>query len=182
MEFHAQLSWAWKMFYKHGAWSLSVYCTSLLKTLWEKEKLLVTSNFSFSHSVFYPFEELSTIFIKFEIVVCKFFQFGSVWNLSFGKGVKRLFLKNGSTFLIKQARLHRHELNAKLHNKYTETSGYNTKVFFVFCRAHFLWLSHNGTSVYVSACVRPDVHPDLSAPWLLYLWVDFKSIWHNCSP
>ena len=29
--------------------------TSLLKTLWEKEKLLVTSNFSFSHSVLYPF-------------------------------------------------------------------------------------------------------------------------------
>ena len=26
-----------------------------LKTLWEKEKLLVTSNFSFSHSVFYLF-------------------------------------------------------------------------------------------------------------------------------
>ena len=26
--------------------------TSLLKTLWEKEKLLVMSNFSFSHSVF----------------------------------------------------------------------------------------------------------------------------------
>ena len=29
--------------------------TSLLKTLWENEKLLVTSNSSFSHSVFYPF-------------------------------------------------------------------------------------------------------------------------------
>ena len=29
--------------------------TSLLKTLWEKEKLLVTINFSFSHSVFYLF-------------------------------------------------------------------------------------------------------------------------------
>ena len=29
--------------------------TSLLKTLWEKEKLLVKSNFSFSHSVFYLF-------------------------------------------------------------------------------------------------------------------------------
>ena len=28
--------------------------TSLLKTLWAKEKLLVTSNFSFSPSVFYP--------------------------------------------------------------------------------------------------------------------------------
>ena len=29
--------------------------TSLLKTLWGEEKLLVTSNFSLSHSVFYPF-------------------------------------------------------------------------------------------------------------------------------
>ena len=35
-------------------WFLRVCRTSLLKTLWEKEKLLVTSNFSFSHSVFYP--------------------------------------------------------------------------------------------------------------------------------
>ena len=52
--------------------------TNLFKTLWEKEKLLVMSNFSFSHSVFYPFEELSSIFIKFKIVVCKLFQFGRV--------------------------------------------------------------------------------------------------------
>ena len=44
----------------------------------EKEKLLVTSNFYFSHSVFYPFGELSAIFIKLEIVVCKLFQFGRV--------------------------------------------------------------------------------------------------------
>ena len=29
--------------------------TILLKTLWDKEKLLVTSNFSFSHSDFYLF-------------------------------------------------------------------------------------------------------------------------------
>ena len=36
-------------------WFLRVCSTSLAKTLWEKEKLLVTSNFSFSHSVFYPF-------------------------------------------------------------------------------------------------------------------------------
>ena len=43
--------------------------TSLLKTLWEKEKLLATSNFSFSHSVFYPFGKLSAIFINFKIVV-----------------------------------------------------------------------------------------------------------------
>ena len=55
---------------------LRVCSTRLLKTLWEKEKLLIMSNFSFSHSVFYPFEELSSIFIKFEIVVCKL----SVWK------------------------------------------------------------------------------------------------------
>ena len=33
-------------------WLLRVGSTSLLKTMWEKEKLLVTSNFSYSHSVF----------------------------------------------------------------------------------------------------------------------------------
>ena len=43
--------------------------TRPLKTLREKEKLLVTSNFSFSHGVFYPLGELSAIFIKFEVVV-----------------------------------------------------------------------------------------------------------------
>ena len=59
-------------------WFLCVCRTSLLKTLWEKEKLLVTSNFSFSHCVFYLFGELSAIFIKSEIVVCKLFQFGRV--------------------------------------------------------------------------------------------------------
>ena len=46
------------------------------KTLWEKEKLLVTSNFSFSHNVFYTVGELLAIYIKFEIVVCKLFHFG----------------------------------------------------------------------------------------------------------
>ena len=59
-------------------WFLRVCSTSLLETLREKEKLLVTSNFSFSHSVFYPFQELSAIFIKFKIVVCKLFQLGRV--------------------------------------------------------------------------------------------------------
>ena len=36
-------------------WFLRVYSTCLLKTLGKKDKLLVTSNLSFSHSVFYPF-------------------------------------------------------------------------------------------------------------------------------
>ena len=49
----------------------SIYRASFLKTLWEKEKLLVTSNFSFSYSVFYAFGQLSAIFIKFKIVACK---------------------------------------------------------------------------------------------------------------
>ena len=59
-------------------WFLRVSSTSLLKTLWEKEKLLVMSNFSFAQSVFYLFGKLSAIFIKFEIVICKLFQFGTV--------------------------------------------------------------------------------------------------------
>ena len=45
------------------------------------------SNFSFSHSVFYPYRELSAIFIKFEIVICKLFQFERVNILPFGKGL-----------------------------------------------------------------------------------------------
>ena len=44
----------------------------------EKEKLLVTSNFSFSHSIFYSLGELSAIFMKLKIVVYKLFEFGTV--------------------------------------------------------------------------------------------------------
>ena len=35
-------------------WFLRICSTDLLQTLWKKEKLLVMSNFSFTHSVFYP--------------------------------------------------------------------------------------------------------------------------------
>ena len=38
--------------FRNKPWFLSVCNTNLLKTQWEKEKLLVTSNFSFFHSVF----------------------------------------------------------------------------------------------------------------------------------
>ena len=54
-------------------WFLLNCSTSLLKTLWEKEGLLVTSNFSFSLSVFYQFGQLSAFFIKSKIVLCKVF-------------------------------------------------------------------------------------------------------------
>ena len=71
------------------SWFLHVCSRSLWKTLWEKEKLLATSNF-FSHSVFYAFGKLSAIITIFKVVVCKLFQCGRVSNLSFGKGLTKL--------------------------------------------------------------------------------------------
>ena len=53
---------------------LHICRTSLKKTLWEKEKLL-------SHRVFYPLDELFTIFIKFIIVTSKLFQIGRCLSL-----------------------------------------------------------------------------------------------------
>ena len=101
--------------FQNKPWFLHVCSTSLLKTLWEEEKLLMMSNFSFSHSVFYPFGELSARFINFKIVVCNLFQFGRVQTLSFGKGIRvifklrALFCNEGmpKTVLIKQIVLDR---------------------------------------------------------------------------
>ena len=72
-------------------WFLRVCSASFLKTLWEKEKLLVKSNFSFSHSVFYQSGELSAIVIKFEIIVCKLFQFGKSLKFVIWERVKDIF-------------------------------------------------------------------------------------------
>ena len=87
-------------------WFLRACSTSLLKTRWEKEKLLTTSNFSFSHSVFYLLWELSAFFIKFEIVVCKLFEFGTVWNLLFGKGLNSLLLERSDDLSNKYVNCH----------------------------------------------------------------------------
>ena len=54
-------------------WFLRVCSKSLLKTLWEKEKLLVIF-----HSVFYLFGDFSAIFNKLDILGCKLFQFESL--------------------------------------------------------------------------------------------------------
>ena len=51
---------------------------SLLKTLWEKEKMLVTSIFSFSHNVFYPFQNKFQFFSHVYFVVFQCFHFGPV--------------------------------------------------------------------------------------------------------
>ena len=69
---------------------LRVCFTSVLKTLWENEKLLVRSNFSFSHCVFYPLGELSVFYIEFKIVVCKLFQSGRVQRFVVWERVKSI--------------------------------------------------------------------------------------------
>ena len=48
----------------------------LLKTLWEKEKMLVTSIFSFSHKVFYSSQHKFQFLSQIYFVVCKCFEFG----------------------------------------------------------------------------------------------------------
>ena len=69
------------------SWFLPVCSISLLKTLRVKRRNCSKCTiFPFS-SVFYPFEEVSAIFIKVIIVVCKLFQFRRVLILLFGKGL-----------------------------------------------------------------------------------------------
>ena len=67
-------------------WFLRVCSTSLLKTMGKKEKLLVMSNFSFFHTVFYPFEELSAIFIKFKLLFANSFSLENSKICCLGKG------------------------------------------------------------------------------------------------
>ena len=78
---------------------------SFENTVGERKKLLIMGNFPFSHNLSYPFGELSAIFIEFEIVVCKHFQFLRVQNLSFGnellkKKKKMSFCTNTVLFKI----------------------------------------------------------------------------------
>ena len=73
---------------------------SLGSKLWEKEKLLVTSNFSFSHSFFYQFGELSAIFLKLKLSSANSFSSKESKNLSFGKELTTL-MKNVENILGK---------------------------------------------------------------------------------
>ena len=70
-------------------WFMCVCSKSLLKTLWKKEKLLATSNFSLSHSVFPPV--WITFFHGHQIYSCCL-QTLSVWKFLSG-----LFLPLTST-------------------------------------------------------------------------------------
>ena len=53
---------------------------SLLKTSWEKEKMLVTSIFSFFYNVFYPIKDRNYHLSYIYFVVCKCFQFSYIQN------------------------------------------------------------------------------------------------------
>ena len=47
---------------------------SLLNTLWEKDKMLVNSIFSFSHNVFYPSQNTFQSFSHVYFIICTCFQ------------------------------------------------------------------------------------------------------------
>ena len=57
---------------------LRVCSINLLKTLWEKEKMLLMNNITFSYSFFYPFGKFSTIFINLKIIVCSLLLWKSI--------------------------------------------------------------------------------------------------------
>ena len=67
-------------------WFSRVCSTSPLKTPWEKEKLLVTSNFCFSLSVFYPFGEPSVILLNLNCSSAHLFSLEESKICRFGKG------------------------------------------------------------------------------------------------
>ena len=59
----------------------------ILKTQWEKEKLLATSNFSFSHRVCYQFGGLSAIFIQSDLLSTNSFSMEESKKFLFDKGL-----------------------------------------------------------------------------------------------
>ena len=70
-------------------WFIRLCSTSLLRNTVRKGEIArINKQFAPFPSVFYPIRELSSIFIKFEIVVCKPFQFGRSLKFVVWQGVK----------------------------------------------------------------------------------------------
>ena len=67
---------------------LRVCSTSLLKTIREKEKLLVKSNFSLSHTGFTRLENFLPFISSLKLSHANSFSFERAKNLSFGKGLR----------------------------------------------------------------------------------------------
>ena len=68
------------------------YSTSLLKLLWEKETLLLSSNVSFSHSVFYLFEDLLPFSSDLKLSSASSFTLEESKICRLGKGRIQFFL------------------------------------------------------------------------------------------
>ena len=70
----------------------------VLKTLWKKEKMLVTSIFSFSHNLFNPtgtiFQPLRLIYFVVDLF---FYNFDKFTILSFEKGLQFYYVACGYT-------------------------------------------------------------------------------------
>ena len=109
---------------------LHICSGGLFKTIWEKEKLLVTSHYSISHSVFNPLENFD-IFIEFKIVICKLFHFETVENLFFGIGLNLILIKHSShNYVLQRYVANISGLKKKCWISKTKDSGYippNTK-------------------------------------------------------
>ena len=68
---------------------LTAPARKLLKTLREKEKIQVTSIFSFSQNFFHPYKiQISDHFGHICFVICKCFRFGVVQIFAFGKSLQ----------------------------------------------------------------------------------------------
>ena len=67
-------SWSSFNLFPHNDTFWRPWETSFLKTLWEKEKMLVTSNFSFSHSVFYRWNNFLPFSSNFKLSSAKSFN------------------------------------------------------------------------------------------------------------
>ena len=144
---------------------LHVCRTSLLKTLWEKEKVFVTSNFSFSLSVFWQFGELSAIFIKLKNCHLQTF---SIWtNLKFCNFVKlyRFNIALGSFNKIKFK-----NILSKVKNKVSLLISHN--VFTNAVNLNFYWLSKIykfNSCIYISDVSSENHNPYQSSEKIMFI-------------
>ena len=76
----------------HKPWFERACITGPLKTMLERKYCSYRAISHFSTVFSNRFEENSSISIKFEIVVCKLFQFRTVYILSFGKGLEEIVI------------------------------------------------------------------------------------------
>ena len=77
---------------------LLVCSIEFLENTVEKGEIARNEPFILFPQYFLHVEELSTVFIKWEIVICKHFQFGTVKNMSFRKKLNYLIFWTGDLY------------------------------------------------------------------------------------